>query len=431
MTGELRWDFDSGAARLGAPTVVDRIAYCDSWNGVLAIELGDQPNLRWTADIGPWELAGVDGGYVFVVGRGSDGDEIRALTTDDGSEYWRTSLGSSNRFWGSLGLSPEGLIIATYDDETSTSSLVVIDQVGETAWRDTLDYDRSTYGWSVGDTVTTLSLSDDDYGNHRMLTRFVENGNSNWQLEINASRWGTSGDDPVLCAGKAYALIRDRNQNKRLLIIVDPDKGEVVGSWESPFIPLFMAEGIMIARDRDSGEIVAIGTVPAVLQAGGRATVTKESILRGAPSTTAIERTTVAEGTLVDVTGASETAKETEWVPVYEHETGQNGWLPVDVLAGQDGSIRFSSINPYEFGDFTAYPKFSSGTRAEVTEQTVLRGAPSESSAKKATLEAGTLVTVTSPPTETDDGEWCPIKVDDTGESGWVPLSALALARNS
>ncbi|MCO5220367.1 MAG: PQQ-binding-like beta-propeller repeat protein [Thermomicrobiales bacterium] len=428
MTGDLRWDFDSGSEYIDVPTVVDHVAFCATSSGLMAIELGGEPAVRWTAEVNS-SLLGVADGYVYIATSGAAGHEIRALTVEDGSEYWRTSPGVLGEIRVSLGVSYGGIVVESYDFETSRYNLIVVDRDGQVSWT----ADRSGYyAWAVGDTITTLALGQSEYDNHWIISRFAENGNSNWELGVDASRWSNpSSDYPVLCAGSAYALLRDSYQDKTLLAIIDPAEGEVVGAWDSNAIPLFAADGVMLARDRETGDIVAIGTVPAVLQTGGRATVIEDATVRGAPSDTAIERTQVTAGALVDVTGEGETANGTEWVPVYEHDTGQNGWLPVDVLAGQDGSVRFTRINPYEFGQFTSYPRFSAGTKAEITEKIDLRGAPSESSAKKSTLDAGTMVTVTSPPTETDEGEWCPITVDDTGESGWVPTAVLKLAPRS
>ncbi len=433
MTGVLRWDFDSGSETIYSPTVVNHVAYCPGSDGVVAIDLGEQPALRWKADVGGWVL-GVDSGYVYIeVYDADDGVfSIRALNVEDGSEYWRASLADFGERGSFYGILDGGLFLGMQDDETPLKNLVKVDQDGQVSWNVSGDYYSSDYNWVLSDTITTLIASDGDYGSHWIISRFAENGNPHWEIEVDASRWASSiSGEPVLCAGKAYALVRDANQDKRLLVIVDSVTGDVFGAWDSLTIPLFVADGVMLARDYDTDEILAIGTVPAVLQAGGRAAVAADATLRGAPSDTAIERAQVVAGTLVDVTGESESSNGVEWLPVTVSDTDESGWLPADVLSGQDGAIRFSAIDLYEFGQFTAYPMFTAGTQAEIVETTELRGAPSESSALKATLDAGTLVTVTSAPTETDDGEWCPIMVDATNESGWVPLSVLTLAPNT
>jgi hypothetical protein len=315
------------------------------------------------------------------------------------------------------------VFLLCHNRELESERLIVVNQDGEVHW----DFNSSEYRWwMLGDTITGLDLAD---GYDMLYSRYAENGNPNWNLEVSA--WGPISYDPVMCAGKAYALVQDYNRDENVLIAVDPAIPEVHGVRGSSAVPLFMADGIMVAQDYETDEILAIGNVSAVLQPGGRATLTEDATLRGAPSHSAIERAQVALGTIVDVTGDGETTDGTEWFPVTLSDTSESGWLPADVLAGQDGPIRFSAMELYEFGNFTPFPKFSAGTRAEITEQVELRGAPSETSAAKGTLEAGTLVTVTSPPTESEDGEWCPVKVDATGESGWVPVEVLKLAPNA
>ena len=423
-TGEFRWDVDWRSYYSHRLTVVDHVAYGDLGGGVAAVELTSPPLIRWRGNVAG-EVLGVVDGFVYV----GAGDEVRALTVEDGLEYWRLSLGDLGSIDEAYGVTQDGVFLTSSVYDTGQRYLVKIGLDGQVAWSIPGDRNSYAFGWVLGDAITTMTSPQNGYGSLWINSRFAQNGNLGWEIEVDAARWSELlGGAPVVCAGKAYALIGDGRRGRSLLVVVDPGAGAVLGAWDSSLIPLFVADGVMIARDGNTDDIVAIGTVPAVLQAGGRATVTKDATLRGAPRDAAIERAQVTAGTLVDITGEGETTDGTEWVPVTEQATGQSGWLPVDVLAGEDGSIRFSPIELYEFGQFESSPKFDSGTKAEITEQVELRGAPSETSAKKSTLEAGTLVTVTSPPTKTDDAEWCPIKVDATGESGWVPVSVLKLA---
>ncbi len=180
-------------------------------------------------------------------------------------------------------------------------------------------------------------------------------GQPNLGVDVDYSRWDAVSDQPVLCAGKAYALLRDDYEHKHVLVIVDPVADEVNGVWDSSAIPLFIVDGVMLARDYDTDDIVAIGPVPPSLQVGGRATVTSEVVLRGAPSADAIERAKLATGAMVEVTGAKETSNGKDWIPVTVQETGESGWLPVDVLEAKDGPIRFTRMDPSDFGEFTRY----------------------------------------------------------------------------
>ncbi len=418
-TGDLRWDFAEDSFFDRGPTIVDHVGYFTLSEGIGAVALTDPPTLSWTSQVDGWIL-GAGEGIVYVA---VDGNEIRALTMENGAEFWRLSLGDAVEIYRFLGVDNGDVFLFCYNRELDAERLIVVNQDGEVDW----DFSGSeNRWWLLGDTITSLDFAD---GYDVLYSRYAENGNPNWNLEVSA--WGNVSYTPVMCAGKAYALVQDYNRDENVLIAIDPAKPEVHGVRGSLAVPMFMADGIMVAQDDDTGEILAIGNVSAVLQPGGRATLTEDATLRGAPSDSAIERAQVANGTLVDVTGDGETTNGAEWFPVTLSDTSESGWLPASVLAGQDGPIRFSAMELYEFGNFTPFPKFSAGTKAEITVQVELRGAPSETSAAKGTLEAATLVTVTSPPTESESGEWCPIKVDATGDSGWVPVEVLKLAANA
>jgi hypothetical protein len=308
-------------------------------------------------------------------------------------------------------------------------SLTVIDATGAVVWHQGgYAGNGSAVTWFLNDVIVQVPILSDTNTPIGFQGLLPENGQLAWKLAVNRGRWDWR-NSPVICAGIAYGSIEERSQNGGwYLLAVDLANQQAHGALGVTLSPLFVADGIMLARDSDTDEIVAIGTVPPVLRAGGRAKVTKDATLRGAPSDTAIERAKVKADTVVEVTGDIETAKGVDWIPVTVPDTKATGWLPADVLAGLDGAISFAEIELSRFGEFTAYPKFTSGTKAVIAEKVDLRGAPNDSAAKKSTLDAGTAVTVTSPPTKTGDVEWAPIKVDATSDSGWVPTSSLKLA---
>lgn len=312
--------------------------------------------MRWESGVFGWVL-GVHDGFVYVAVSDAfaPSSEIRALTVADGTEFWRASLENLGTISDVYGISDEGIALFCLDKVSNLEHLVLVNRNGQVVWSVSGDDFDTSYGWMVKDAITT---SHNGYDNWRFETIYPETGNMTWQLIPNTYRWNNVSDQPVLCAGKAYALVEDSVQQnyKKLLVIVDLVKAEVMGAWDSLAIPMFIADGILLAQDNDTNEILAIGPVPAVLQAGGRAAVTRDVTLRGAPSDAAIERGQVTTGTLVDVTGEGEASNGTEWMPVAVHDTGESGWLPADALAGQDGPIRFLEIDIHEFGEFTSSP---------------------------------------------------------------------------
>ncbi len=438
-TGAFRWELSvENALDFTIPTAAENIVYIGQTSGASAYELTDPPTLRWSWSPDAEGGSGVFGlfnDHVYVY-RYYQGDldlvSLHALSASDGSERWRlTENDLDGTILGIYGVTSDGIALLRFPDEPSEHSFIMVNHDGEVAWSHTT-YDDSVSWWMTGETLIKASTQYE----LTIETLHPENGEVSWQFEtqfyVGSDLSGSVSRYGLLCDGKAYGAVPDNSWTGPLLVIVDPIATAVAVSRGLPLRPVFIADGIMVAYDEDTDEIVAIGPVSGSLQAGGRATVTQDATLRGAPNDAAIERAQVTAGALVEITGDGETSNGTEWIPVTLAETGQSGYRPAAALEGLDGSIRFEAIDIEllsQFGQLTTFPKFSTGTRAEITEQVELRGAPSESSAAKGTLEAGTVVTVTSRPTTsaTGDVEWCSIRVDATGESGWVPASVLTL----
>ncbi|CAN5598235.1 hypothetical protein BH09CHL1_BH09CHL1_07040 [soil metagenome] len=354
VTGEFQWNIDLSAHY--APVVVKNIAYGVSDGGIYAVELGDQPTLLWRSEV-LGDVLGVQDGLIYVAMDDTSVPEIRGLKADDGSEFWRVSLSNLGNIDDRFGVSSGGLFLQVSDDVAGSDRLLNIDPDGEIAWNVSADEYNSNHAWVMNNTITRFTKRQDSYDSLQFVASNAENGDSNWVMEVDTARWSSvARGEIVLCAGRAYALVYDASNQTNALLVADPITGEVFGSWDSLAVPILVADGIMLAQDDDTDEILAIGAVTAVLQAGGRASVTQDSTLRGAPSDSAVERVAIKSGTLVEVTGNSElSSDEKEWVPVATTETGETGWLPVDVLVGQDGSIRFSAIDHSDIGLFTSY----------------------------------------------------------------------------
>jgi outer membrane protein assembly factor BamB len=78
--------------------------------------------------------------------------------------------------------------------------------------------------------------------------------------------------------------------------------------------------------------LVALGGRTARLEQGAKARVTTDTKLLAAPNPTGVERSTLSAGTVVTLTGESETRSDIEWWPVTVDETGATGWVDGSVL---------------------------------------------------------------------------------------------------
>lgn len=424
-SGALRWTFDQ-APHFRLATVVDHVAYGTATygpdgEGVVAVSLGGQPQLQWLAEI-PGTVVGVESGYVFVLSGQYSRGEVRALTADTGLEYWRWQPESTQDLWEFFGTMPEGILVRIGDAQ-GEPILSSLNLSGQIAWTAPGQFQQA---WIAGDTITTLyARGYDDL--IQIIAYRTQNGQPLWDMRDSSGRWSYY-HQPVVCDGNAYVLLYDRFSSTDVLFVINPIAATVHELRNTSLRPRFVVNGVMIAEDTETSEFVAIGAASGVVQAGGRAALTEDAALRGAPNEVAIERAQLGQGAVVEVTGNPERSGATEWVPVHDPDSGQSGWLPTDVLQGQDGTIRFDPIPLDQLGTFEVFPAYGVNTQAEVTGESALHGAPSATSVEKSQLPAGTLVTITSAPTNTDGETWYAVAVEETGETGWLPESALTLA---
>jgi len=361
-TGELRWDSVGGSydPRFDTvpPTIVGDLAFSISDQGISAVRLTDPPTPQWLAewDVDAW-LLGADSEFVYAMT--SDWRNgvraIRALTLSDGTEYWRANLEDDViGYVYNVGVTREGVVLFGVDRDSGQPQTAIIDRNGQIAWnKGGASYSYLLWGWALDGVVLRAveQRAQNDY--YRLESFDAASGNTNWTLDLDTNRWYTS-NEPVMCAGKAYAFARDRMNGSNVLLIIDPRTGNVRGAWDLPAIPILVADGVLIALDDDTLDVFAIGPVSPVLQAGGRAVLGEDATLHGAPSDSAIERAQLTAGTVVLLTGPTETSNGADWAPVTDQATGQSGWLRAAILSGQDGPISFAPIDVLEFGRFTS-----------------------------------------------------------------------------
>ena len=142
-------------------------------------------------------------------------------------------------------------------------------------------------------------------------------------------RWRfTAGDSiqssPSVVDGVVYIGSNDDN-----LYAVDAASGEErwhfdVGDniYSSPAV----VDGV-VYMGSDDGNLYALAARPLVLEAGGQAVVREETVLRGAPALSGVERATLAPGTALAIVGEPETTTDEVWWPVQVEETSEQGWV--------------------------------------------------------------------------------------------------------
>lgn len=347
--GDVLWDSASRYKWVSEPTVVGEFAYFACSEGICALDLTSTPTVRWTKNLNTanLRLEGLDSGLVYI----TNADGLIALDTASGDEYWRfptISRSSMNKWFGVV--DGNGFLLDANGDQ-----LLAIDASGELKWSADISEFNSTYNWVLNNTVTGLSSESSNYNQCLFRSLSTETGAPLWEIDIFADRWSSYEGGFVMCAGYAYASISDSYQSQSVLVAVDPASQTVRGLRSNASIrPLIVADGIMIALNDETEEIIAIGTVPGVLQRYSRAEATEDLIIRGGPSDTAIDRGLLSAGTTVTIED-SVTDNDVLWYSVTVSVTGEMGWISSSQLEGLDGELSFEVIDVSEFGLFTSY----------------------------------------------------------------------------
>jgi len=156
--------------------------------------------------------------------------------------------------------------------------------------------------------------------------------------QTGAELWRFAGDDrvyssPAIANSVVYVGSGDFN-----LYALDAVSGTELWRFytgDTVYSSPAVVDGVVYVGSRDSN-VYAIGAPNSAeppapmntdLETGGMAQVTANTVMRGAPTSTAVERAELAENTIVTITGESETVGDTVWWPVTVDETGDQGWV--------------------------------------------------------------------------------------------------------
>lgn len=249
---------------------------------------------------------------VFV---GSSDGHVYAVDAASGLERWRFTTGE----W--IGY-PTPVIdnvvyVVSGGSSIGNANLYALDaQAGTEQW-------RYSTGLNITSMVTvrdgSVYFTSDDLGLHAVDAR---SGEPRWRLDL--SRWSESSSrletagSPEVVDGFVFLLI---NQT---ILVIDADTGVLIRELSDIYLEQFPSLSIAVDGTIYIGYkdmMFAVGNLPTL-------TIATDTILRGAPSTSGVERAQLKAGTQVRSTGERENQSGFSWLEVTTGEV--TGWIPLD-----------------------------------------------------------------------------------------------------
>ena len=403
---DVLWTYAAGDdVSLSSPAVVKGAVYMVSREGILASVRAEDGTERWQASVGDASESSpaVVEDVVYV---GSDDGNLHAIDAQDGTHRWQVRLG----------------------DRVPSSPAVVGGLVYVGSMDDTDDgYDGNFYALSAEDGTERWRFS----GTGAILSApavvdgVVYIGSENQTLyavnaEDGTERWRFSTGEygiypsPVVANGVVYVssgdpLVRGGGTD---LFALNADTG--TERWR------FSAGYVIAASPAVVDGVVYIAGMDLLhaLNADDgteRWRVDLDSELWNSPA--------VVNGVVYMGTDSS--------LHALNADDGTERWRVVIGYGSPSSPAIVDGVVYTGCSDGTFYaigargPKLSVGGTARVTEATALRGGPAPTAVERAELEPDTVVTITDVAEATGDVTWWPVKVDDTGDQGWVEASKL------
>jgi len=373
--GEERWRFSSPVGEIGSPAVVDGTVYATgsshSDNGGAVLYAIDASNgiERWrftSTSSGIYSPTVVDGAIYTGIWSSNDGAALSAFDADDGSEQWRF----------------------TTDDYGIFSPAVA---------------GGTVFAGSNGGSGTLYAVN-------------VADGNERWRF----SSGETWIDSPAVVDGTLYS--RSGSKGKRsVLFAIDVLDGRERWRFSTDDYEIFgpaFAEGTIYAGSQSGVEGATLYAIDAS-DGSERWRFTTSDYAIFSP---VVVGGTVYVGSMNESVGAC--------VYAVDAEDGSERWRfsTTGSLVGSsaviNGTVYAAGLDKlYAIG--VRAPKLDVGGVARVTETISLRSVPSSTAPERAALEHDTLVTITGEPVTAGDVTWWPVRVDETGDQGWVEASKL------
>jgi outer membrane protein assembly factor BamB len=342
------------------PAVVDGTVFVGSEDGQCHAIDATTGEERWRLAIGPNPGSpAVSDGTVVIVGDGQSEATLYAIDARDGTERWRfanETIGYS---------APAVSDTMVFLDAVSTLHALDL-ETGEERWRTTKEVGYNDGLAAVNDTVY---VSDGGL----LLALDAHDGTEQWRTapdQFTAGAIAVAGDTVYIGSGEFHtvAAVNAHDGSRRWLhtldgIEPDPDEpsrygyGHVVvadgtvfatrgfsevrsldmtdgtavwiyqlpSSGKTALSAPVVVDGLVLVGSQD-GSMYALGSRIPKLGPGGTARVTEATALRGAPSSTAVERAMLEPDTMVTITDESEGTGNIAWWPVVT-DTGGQGWV--------------------------------------------------------------------------------------------------------
>lgn len=306
--GAEHWRFSTGNGWPSFPAVVDDIVFLGSDNGnlyALSVEDGSE-RWRFTSGDAGWLLPAVFDDSVFV--SSIDNGILYAVNANDGSEQWRFTPGGSM----SSPTVADGTVFVS-----ANNNLYALDsRDGTERWH--IAADGGVGAPAVVDGTAFVGM--DWY----LFALVAENGTERWRstLPSGASVLAVVADSVFFSSddGLLYAL-NGQDGSERWDIEIGADASSYLAVADST-----------VYIDNGSGTLYALGARRARLEPGAKARITTVTTLRGAPSSTAVDRGDLETDTIVFITGDSETTGNAVWWPVTVEATRAMGWVEESAL---------------------------------------------------------------------------------------------------
>jgi outer membrane protein assembly factor BamB len=312
-TGLERWRFMADTTPNGAtPTVAQGTVYVHGSGMLQALDAvtGEEKWRFSSVDVITSTGSSAANAMVFV---GDYAGNLYAVDATTGLERWR--FPATQAIWGSPSV-VDGIVYFTSDD----GNLYALDaEVGTEVWR----YSTGYYIWRF------ITVSDgrvffvsDDYGLYAVDAR---DGRLQWRFNLDEEQWRTSeseaiGCSPVVVDGVVVIV------TGRTILAIDAESGSLVGELTNHALEGFSrfpiaVDGTVYVGWNDS--VCAVGNLPALI-------IIADTVLRGAPSSSGVERAQLEAGTQVRSTGNREDQGGFSWIEVSTGEV--TGWIPMDAI---------------------------------------------------------------------------------------------------
>lgn len=349
-TGSVGWSFSTGESRFSSHAVVDDTVFAQSGLVLYALDAASGTE-KWQLQTGSIISPVVANGIVYAGGTSYYGTTIYAIDALTGSELWTFDIASN------VADAPavvDGVVYAGSDSHSGgkNGNLYALDALsGSEIWR----FSPGLY--SVESPAVVEGVVYFGSGDSNLYALEAASGSEIWRLTTG----GPIRSLPAVVNGIAYICSSDDN-----LYAVDTETGIEVWTftnggtsyghspaWSDDLLYIVRGDGHLYAVDTESGSEIwrlfsdrGIRSSPVVcdgiVYAGDRdgylyalsnletTILLLDTIIRGAPASSGVERGTATAGEVVTSVGVREEREGQMWAEVTIGDV--TGWIPLDAI---------------------------------------------------------------------------------------------------